>query len=325
MFIKTATRKVFLDVDINTTIQRLKQEIELLEGIPTSEQRLIFAGRQLLDGDKTLSEYGLTTPDQTLLMLRQTNSNRNITLYVRTIQRELDFKLSVSLSDEVNKIRSQINERVNLPSSYSLVYNGIVLENHQTVLDYGIVDRASVYIVTQIVMEVENLNGERIKMKINDHRVTGEVVERLVEQRRSYKNQQRKRKHIASTEDNTTPDDSKRPRNNAEDELETSEILPSSSPSSNDVAICPNGDCTLPSDAFLEIKESDLQTAPRCNKCSKKIGLTGIQCRCNHHFCSVHRYPEEHECPFDYRTKAREELAKQNPRVAGTKIIPIAK
>jgi len=176
MFIKNGSRRVFLDIGMDSTIHRLKQELEAVEGIPPAEQRIIFSGRQLVDGDKTLSEYGLTTPDQTLLVLRQINAGRNITLYVRTIQRELDFKLSVALSDKIERIRGMINEKVNLPNSYSLVYKGIVLSDAQTVLDYGIEERSSVYIVTQIVMEVENVNGERVKMKINDNRITGEVV-----------------------------------------------------------------------------------------------------------------------------------------------------
>jgi len=187
MFIKNGNKRVFLDISTDSTIQKLKQELEAVEGIPPAEQKIIFSGKQLLDGNKTLSEYGLTKPDQTLLVLRQINATRSITLYVRTIQRELDFKLSVSLSDKIERIRGMINEKVNLPNNYSLVYKGIVLNDSQTVLDYGIEERSSVYIVTQIVMEVENLSGERVKMKINDNRITGEVVERLVEQRRASK------------------------------------------------------------------------------------------------------------------------------------------
>jgi len=349
MYIKTATRKVFLDIDMQSTIQRLKQELEVVEGIPTEEQRLIFSGRQLLDGEKTLSECGLTTQDQTILVLRQTNSNKSITLFVRTIQRELDFKLTVSLSDRIERIRTMINEKVNLPSTYSLVYKGIVLTDQQTVLDYGISDRSSIYIVTQIVMEVENLNGERIKMKINDHRITGEVVERLVEQRRAHKIQQRKRKHtsqegkdeVSGDDPDTSSHDVFPPftsrkfieaRKRSRVETEPSDDTAHDRDHLHDVQTDPSlhVDVTegsnLPAETFVDIPALELaHAAPRCNKCCKKIGLTGIQCRCDKHFCSAHRYPEEHECPFDYRTKAKEELVKQNPRVIATKVIPIAK
>jgi len=39
----------------------------------------------------------------------------------------------------------------------------------------------------------------------------------------------------------------------------------------------------------------------RCNACNKKLGvLGGIKCRCDKHFCSLHRYASEHNCQYDY-------------------------
>jgi AN1-like Zinc finger len=48
----------------------------------------------------------------------------------------------------------------------------------------------------------------------------------------------------------------------------------------------------------------------RCFGCAKKVGLTGMECKCGYVFCSKHRYPEEHACSFDFRTQGREQLAK---------------
>jgi len=51
----------------------------------------------------------------------------------------------------------------------------------------------------------------------------------------------------------------------------------------------------------------------RCWECKKKVGLTGITCRCGYVFCSSHRYGDQHNCPFDYKAAGRAELAKLNP------------
>ncbi|KAH9648096.1 zinc finger A20 and AN1 domain-containing stress-associated protein 8 [Citrus sinensis] len=51
----------------------------------------------------------------------------------------------------------------------------------------------------------------------------------------------------------------------------------------------------------------------RCTTCNKRVGLTGFNCRCGNLFCAVHRYSDKHGCPFDYRTAAREAIAKANP------------
>ncbi|XP_022744109.1 zinc finger A20 and AN1 domain-containing stress-associated protein 8-like isoform X2 [Durio zibethinus] len=58
----------------------------------------------------------------------------------------------------------------------------------------------------------------------------------------------------------------------------------------------------------------------RCTKCGKRVGLTGFNCRCGNLFCAGHRYSDKHNCPFDYRTAARNAIAKANPVVRAEKL-----
>ncbi|KAJ6818516.1 zinc finger A20 and AN1 domain-containing stress-associated protein 8-like [Iris pallida] len=58
----------------------------------------------------------------------------------------------------------------------------------------------------------------------------------------------------------------------------------------------------------------------RCNTCRKRVGLTGFNCRCKNIFCATHRYSDKHNCPFDYRTEARDAIAKANPVVKADKL-----
>jgi len=51
----------------------------------------------------------------------------------------------------------------------------------------------------------------------------------------------------------------------------------------------------------------------RCWECKKKVGYTGIECRCGYVYCGAHRYPDQHLCTYDYKTSGRQELAKRNP------------
>lgn len=48
----------------------------------------------------------------------------------------------------------------------------------------------------------------------------------------------------------------------------------------------------------------------RCAVCNKKVGLTGIECRCDMIFCGMHRYPDQHDCKFDFKAHDRENLKK---------------
>jgi predicted nucleic acid binding AN1-type Zn finger protein len=58
----------------------------------------------------------------------------------------------------------------------------------------------------------------------------------------------------------------------------------------------------------------------RCTSCKKRVGLTGFKCRCGSLFCASHRYSDKHDCPFDYRSAAREAIAKANPVVKAEKL-----
>lgn len=63
---------------------------------------------------------------------------------------------------------------------------------------------------------------------------------------------------------------------------------------------------TVTEDGLLQ-EENEIQKLStdrkRCAHCNKKLGVCGgIECRCLNMYCSLHRYPSEHHCQFDYTT-----------------------
>jgi len=60
----------------------------------------------------------------------------------------------------------------------------------------------------------------------------------------------------------------------------------------------------------------------KCNyyDCNKKLKLTDIKCRCGFKFCAIHRYSDKHNCTFNYKDMAKNQLIKQNPVINFQKI-----
>jgi hypothetical protein len=58
----------------------------------------------------------------------------------------------------------------------------------------------------------------------------------------------------------------------------------------------------------------------RCMVCKKKTGLLGFPCRCGGLYCGEHRYADQHECQYDYKSAERDEIRKNNPVVMSKKI-----
>ena len=53
-----------------------------------------------------------------------------------------------------------------------------------------------------------------------------------------------------------------------------------------------------------------------CHFCNKKLKITEqFKCNCGNYYCSKHMNRHSHNCTFDVKSKQKEELEKNNPKM----------
>ncbi len=138
-------RTVSLAISPSSTIEQIKLSIYDIEGLPPSQQRLIYSNRTLED-PYTLLYYNIH--DQSNLSLSM-HLRGGMLLHIRTLRGE-SFTIEAGTQD-VWMVKERMVDRVGRsPDDLRLIYRGTTMDNDRTLADYNVQSDVTLHLLYRI-------------------------------------------------------------------------------------------------------------------------------------------------------------------------------
>ena len=146
-FLTLSGKTMLMDTMYSESIRQVKARIQMKEGIPADQQRLLFAGQELKD-DQTLSDYELGR-----VVCIDFNGGMRVFIEVgeHTVSSHQKWMcLNVAKEMEICHIKSMIEHLKQIPVYLqTLTFDGVALENSKCLMEYNIREKSTLHLIIE--------------------------------------------------------------------------------------------------------------------------------------------------------------------------------
>jgi len=296
------------------SIWNVKGRLARLEGIPISQQHMIWSGEELKDS-AILHEVGI----RNLSKLRLVVSMRGGPVNTRVVEDDIDESESeialvvVKDGEKISLVRFLPSSSVTPSGGASVTAAPSKVENDSK-FGVKLCDRQRTLDNKQTLQKME-----MIRSRLNQRKKNNAQLPPLIHRMKSIKEPAREAINTAGMGSTHVSS------------------FPAIEPSDSYKIPVPNVHSTFLKRYGLQPPRNQISTTfspsppttlapvkslrPRCAKCGKRLALTEqYECRCGLKYCSRHRYAEEHSCQFDYQKEQQAKLRAGNPSLERSKL-----
>nr|XP_023689131.1 polyubiquitin-like [Paramormyrops kingsleyae] len=139
-----------LSVELNTTIEKLKNLIQIKQGTPSARQRLSVQNgqrRDLTDESRTLAEYGVRSGSTVIVLVTEPGP---IQVFLKTVNGTI-HTYEITPGETVSEFKRKVfnKERVAVDQQ-RLIYEGRQMEDGKKLEDYDVTNESTIFLTLRL-------------------------------------------------------------------------------------------------------------------------------------------------------------------------------